>query len=252
MRMDNLFSKLCNRVEVQISTRRDRRYRVTPESGLVSFTMDDGSIVDYERMLPVFTRYNAVAVSAVITDKIGMPGYLTAQHIVSLQNIGWEIMSHTKTHPNLANLEEESVDYELQASKNYLQSMGIDVHNLVYPYSSLNSTVYKLALRHYRSALSWSGINRSPFCLHTLKRIPLGSYTKNGQNTFEYYKKCVNVAITKRSWVIFEIHPYHIDHDATQQRYLEEVLEYCGSQNVPIVTVNQGLDIIERLADATI
>ncbi len=250
--MDNLFSKLCNRIEVLISSRRDRRYRETPESGLVSFTMDDGSIADYERMLPVFTRYNTVAVSAVIADKIGLPGYLTAQHLAEIQKAGWEIMSHTKTHPDLAKLDEQSVAYELQSSKNYLQSMGIDVRNLVYPYSSLNKTVYKLALRHYRSALSWSGINRSPFCLHTLKRIPLGSDTKAGQNTLEYYKNCVNVAINKRSWVIFEIHPYHIDHDATQQRYLEEVLEYCGSRNVPIVTVNQGLDIIERMADATI
>ncbi len=75
---------------------------------LVTFVFDDGNDTDYLVARDIFAEQGAVACSAITTDWINRPGYLTAGQIIGLRDAGWEIMAHTATHPNLRSLSSRS------------------------------------------------------------------------------------------------------------------------------------------------
>jgi Polysaccharide deacetylase len=118
---------------------------------MVTFVFDDGNDTDYLVARKIFRDRGAVACSAVTTGFINTKDHLTPAQIVALHDAGWEIMSHTVTHPNLRSLSPEETDRELSRSKAALEALGISVRNLVYPYNKSNETVRAIAGRYYRS-----------------------------------------------------------------------------------------------------
>lgn len=129
-----------------------------PDSGVSNLTnplftvvFDDGNDTDYLVAKKLFEDQGAVASTAVTTDLIGTPHHLTPGQIGALQDAGWEIMSHTVSHPNLNTLTEFQLDHEMSRSKMLLENMGCTVRNIVYPYNKNNQLVRKVASRYYRS-----------------------------------------------------------------------------------------------------
>jgi peptidoglycan/xylan/chitin deacetylase (PgdA/CDA1 family) len=118
---------------------------------MVSFVFDDGNDTDYLVGREVFAAHGAVASTAVTTAFIGTPEHLTAAQIVALQASGWEIMAHTVTHPNLTSLAPRALEAELAAAKTALESLGVIVNNIVYPYNKNDAQVRSMASRYYRS-----------------------------------------------------------------------------------------------------
>jgi len=118
---------------------------------LITFVFDDGYDTDYLVARDVFADQGAVACSAITTDWINTPGYLSSDQIRGLRDAGWEIMAHTATHPNLKSLAPAQVEDELVRSKAALEEMGITVKNLVYPYNKSSESVRGIARAYYRS-----------------------------------------------------------------------------------------------------
>jgi peptidoglycan/xylan/chitin deacetylase (PgdA/CDA1 family) len=118
---------------------------------LLSFVFDDGFDTDRTIGLDVFREEGVVASSAIITDRIGLPDYMTADQIRQLEAAGWEIMSHTVSHPNLRALSEPQLDAELRLSRETLEGLGLRVRNVVYPGNKSNALVELVAGRYYRS-----------------------------------------------------------------------------------------------------
>ena len=58
---------------------------------LVTFVFDDTFETDYTKMKPLFDTKSEVAVSAVITDRIGLGGKLSWVQIKEMYGDGWEI-----------------------------------------------------------------------------------------------------------------------------------------------------------------
>ena len=71
-----------------------------------------------------------------------------------LQQHGWEIGSHTCTHPRLTQLGDEELDRELGASKQEIESrLGVECSSLAYPYGDCDHRVIEAAHRAgYRAA----------------------------------------------------------------------------------------------------
>jgi peptidoglycan/xylan/chitin deacetylase (PgdA/CDA1 family) len=119
--------------------------------GMLSFVFDDGFETDRTQALDVFAGLGCVASSAVIVDRIGHSGYMSADQIRELQAAGWEIMSHTVSHPNLRVASAARIEAELGGSFEDLRALGFDVRNLVYPYNKSDKLVEEIAGRYYRS-----------------------------------------------------------------------------------------------------
>ncbi|HUI45032.1 MAG TPA: polysaccharide deacetylase family protein [Nitrospirota bacterium] len=174
---------------------------------LFSYVFDDGNDTDFLVAKDIFSEQSAVASAAITTDWIGTPGHLTAAQIIGLRDAGWEIMSHTVSHPNLQSLTAAQIESEFSRSKEALEKLGVTVHNVVYPYNKNNELVRQIAAKYYRSGRG-------------------GAYAVNTAMTDPYYLKSfpykhdlagmeghIDKAYTERSWIIVYQHETDIKVD---------------------------------------
>ena len=140
----------------------------------ISFTFDDGLNTTVTNAAPILKTYGLSATDYVITGCVGMTKvnntchantsttYMTWAQILSLQNTyGWEIGSHTVTHPYLATsdatdgqpnvLTPAQVTAELVNSKSALASQGINATDFSSPYGDYNNAVLAQIAKYYAS-----------------------------------------------------------------------------------------------------
>jgi peptidoglycan/xylan/chitin deacetylase (PgdA/CDA1 family) len=167
---------------------------------LFTFVFDDGYETDYLIAKDIFKARHAVACSAVVTDWLNTKDYLTGSQLLDLQDNGWEILSHTKSHSNLRALSENRIEAELSESKSALEGMGIKVRNLVYPFNKYNDTVIKIARKYYRSGRGGRIILKAT--------VPDQYYLQSFRNehTFPYAKELIDKAVTNKQWLILYHH----------------------------------------------
>jgi len=127
--------------------------------GRLSITFDDALVSVYSLALPELERIGATGTVFVISDLVGkkflgQPS-MSTQMLQSLSSRGWEIGSHTKTHPNLTELSDLQVNAELRDSKERLEAITrTKVASLAYPFGAYDPRIKAIAARHYSFARS--------------------------------------------------------------------------------------------------
>lgn len=129
------------------------------EEKIVSIAFDDGLGSTYWRGKPALDRYGLRGTIYVVTgsiDKVFLDPELdarseaiTLQQLKELYEAGWEIGSHSVTHPHFASLTEDEIYIELHNSKNDLEYAGFEVPGFAFPYRETGFIAGPLALRHY-------------------------------------------------------------------------------------------------------
>ena len=107
----------------------------------VVLTFDDGWNSQYKYAVPVLEKYNFPATFFVISEyRAG--AYMTWDNLKDLVAHGFEIGSHTETHPKLPELNKKDLKKEIEKSKKKLEDkLGIKVTTLAYPYYMHNKSV---------------------------------------------------------------------------------------------------------------
>lgn len=214
---------------------------------MVTFISDDGTMEDWTVLRPVFESAGVPCAIAVTSGLIGSPGYMDLDRILHLQNeLGWEVASHLDEHVPLTELSEEEMDRQCKISKEKLREMGLRAQSVVYPYGANDAAARRIARTHYRAGFqATGGINTKRTNRFRLNRVALGAYFDAripvDTGSFAYYKARIDEAIYFRSWLVFMLHPAANAHDESQQRLLIDTLAYIGSRDVPVVTIEQGL-----------
>lgn len=118
---------------------------------LVSLTFDDGQEDNVATALPMLNSYGFKSTQCYATDHIeGNTGQV--QNVLAFKNSGHEICSHTVSHPFLTSLGATQLTYELQHSKQFLESIiGGPVRNFASPYGDYNAAVNAEIAKYYRS-----------------------------------------------------------------------------------------------------
>lgn len=225
---------------------------------MVTFVDDDGRAAVWDKLKPLSEQYGIPFVVAMVTDRIGTTNNLSAEQLVSLQGMGWEIASHTMGHTMLDEVTEEEQEAQLRGSKEALEAIGIKCDTICYPYSRTTDDLYKLVRKYYRAGRQthyqeW--INESPLETWDLRTVSIGAEpldsTESGlaSNSLEYYKLKVDEAVAKNAWVIFLTHCSESTHDDAQQTYLAQTVEYVQSLGVPVVTIREALDRRGNIVD---
>lgn len=230
-----------------------RNFSDSVRKPLVSFTSDDGSINgDINIMGAILRRHNVPATCAVITGD-GLSEEKKNAYLDMQNNYGWEIASHSIDSTLLGTISESDCERYLEKSKKILVDAGFNVNGVVYPSGSANQNVRRLAKKYYQYGCNYNDkVNVDLFLdSFSISRIPLGAfYTDATHNTLEYYKSCVDKAVESNGWCVFCLHPYKEDFDETQQRYLEELIEYIESLNVEMVTLSKGYEVFGNIIES--
>lgn len=234
---------------------------------ICTFTFDDSQTEDYTDTYPLFKRKGIVPSIAVISDKVGISGFTTREQLLELQNEGWEICSHGKSHTKRYDqITDEELIEELSVSKEVLLNHGFKVKNMLTPFGNTNEHVMEMQSRYYRSArVSGPGalgeLNKCPIMTFRTTSILIGDTdgTTGGIDsisgfrfdTLDYWKYWVDRAFESNSWIVFIGHSYMIKRN---NRYadLEALIDYVKSKNMAIMTYDKALDIFQNKVETSL
>jgi peptidoglycan/xylan/chitin deacetylase (PgdA/CDA1 family) len=118
----------------------------TISENVIAITFDDGYLDNYEEAFPRLLDAGVTAtfyvIAGLIADKSIKPTrriydglkMMTKEQIVEMSNAGMEIGSHTWSHYALKHASRETLSYELETSKKYLEDLlGREVTSFCYP-----------------------------------------------------------------------------------------------------------------------
>jgi peptidoglycan/xylan/chitin deacetylase (PgdA/CDA1 family) len=122
--------------------------KTLPEKA-VAITFDDGYSDVFENAVPLLEKFKLKGSFAVITGFVGSsPDYATWDQIITAQQQGMEIVSHTYSHFDAKSPKytPEYVADNLQRSKKEIYDhLGVDTKILIYPYGHYTAEEIKLA-----------------------------------------------------------------------------------------------------------
>lgn len=152
----------------------------------VALTFDDGFRNFLRRAFLVLADYGFNATVFLVTgycgkynDWEGNPADLPRskllcwREIEELADYGIDFGVHTKTHPDLTKLSRKEIEREIVGAKFEIENrLGREVKTFAYPYGRFNSTVKRIAEKHFQAACSTNlGKVRAGSDLFALKRV---------------------------------------------------------------------------------
>ena len=147
-----------------------------PEKAII-VTFDDGYKDNLTDMLPIMNERGMTATVFMVTNDIGMPGYLTWDDLRELEANGIEIGSHTCNHLPLTEMSPDEANDELIKSKLIMEWTGLKtIFTLSYPNGKYNDRMPELLKKNeYLAAVTGdSGLNTfetNPYLLHRINVV---------------------------------------------------------------------------------
>lgn len=236
----------------------------------ISFTFDDGLASAVTRAMPTLSKYGLTGTDYVITKCVGMSAvpntchantdasYMTWPQIKQLQAAGWEIGSHTVTHPYLATsdatdgqpnvLTPAQVTQELVQSKADLAAQGITANAFSTPYGDYNSDTLAQIAKIYTSHRGFADTNSNiwPYNDYLLNDYPVQAGVSVAQ-----VKARIDTAIANKEWLILTLHDIKTSPSSNPDDYeystanLDQIAAYVKSKQtaglITPVNVSKGL-----------
>lgn len=125
----------------------------------VIITFDDACASVFQHALPILNKYNFKATIFAITQFVGAPNrwdyfqkkglrHCSWEELRILASKGWEVGSHTVSHPNLRNLSEAQLWEEIKASKDILEdNLQIPINLISYPFGKFDKRVINMVAK---------------------------------------------------------------------------------------------------------
>jgi peptidoglycan/xylan/chitin deacetylase (PgdA/CDA1 family) len=107
----------------------------------IVLSFDDGYAADYTHARPVLRRLRWPGVLNLALENVGRDG-ITAREVRGLIASGWEVDSHTLTHPDLTTLSDAALRRELTSSRRQIQArFGVPARFFCYPSGRFDARV---------------------------------------------------------------------------------------------------------------
>jgi peptidoglycan/xylan/chitin deacetylase (PgdA/CDA1 family) len=220
---------------------------------VVILTFDDNRKGDFTYAKPILDKYGFKATFFIICNETTDKGAMNWQDIAAMHNDGMDIESHTMTHPNLDNLSQSQLDFEIGGSKQCLANHGYHATTFAYPYNagSKNATVVNTVAKYYDMARSGSEplmfLNCQGFMKHTSLQTDCRTYSSDGRltyaNRYAVRSYTVDVLELKDSFDNATIYSDFVNEVNSQSNY-----NHAGRINaVPLITFHDvGLETNKR------
>ena len=211
----------------------------------VSFTFDDGYQSFLTEAAPALQTYGYSGTAYMTTSFVGQPNFLTWSQTSQLRDqYGWEIGSHSVTHPLMTNLTATQLEKEVANSKKALQNRGFNPTSFATPYGDYNEKVVAAIAKHYT--------NHRPFHDTGYNTWPYNNYLLRVQQvqrgvSVETVKSYIDEANRSNTWLILVFHDIKDVPSEDPQDYeyatddLASIAGYVKSQGIAVSNVSDGL-----------
>jgi peptidoglycan/xylan/chitin deacetylase (PgdA/CDA1 family) len=209
--------------------------------GLVSLNFDDGWRSIYENGMPLFDKYDIKTTQFIVSGVLDDKAYMTPKMIDEFEAKGHEVGSHTMKHEDLATTNSDNTLLTLAGSHSTLNYFyNWRAHNFAPPYGHYNDAVKSYVQKCYASMRGTeSGFNTAEYDRYDLKVMNIEVNTKP-----EEVATAVRFARDHKLWLILV---YHEIDSRSESSYaaslgdLEKQLQIIKEEQVPVVTISQGL-----------
>jgi peptidoglycan/xylan/chitin deacetylase (PgdA/CDA1 family) len=236
----------------------------------ISFTFDDGLTSALTQAQPTLTKYGLTGTNYVISRCVGMStapntchantdaSYMTWAQVKQLQAAGWEIGSHTMTHPYLASsdatdgqpnvLTPVQVEQELSQSKADFAAQGIVTNAFASPYGDYTSATLAQIAKYYTSHRGFADQNNNiwPYNDYLLNDMPVQAGV-----TVAQVKAKIDAAIAGKYWLVLTMHNIKTSPSSNPDDYeystnsLDQIAAYVKSKQtaglITPVNISNGL-----------
>lgn len=211
----------------------------------VVFTFDDGYISTYSNVLPILSARNIPGTSYIVTSWVGTTNFMTWDQINTLQNAyGWEIGSHSVSHPDLSTLPLSTLRTEVNGSISVLNENGILVNSLASPYGSYDNislAEIRKVIPIHRGFWEREGENQIPYDVSQ----PKVQSVENGV-TIAQIKGWIDSAVSNGTTLVLVFHEVLPNLDpndpyVTTISDLTAVADYVVQKQITPVTMRTGL-----------
>jgi peptidoglycan/xylan/chitin deacetylase (PgdA/CDA1 family) len=220
-----------------------RQARQWGGNGLITFWFDDAWTSQFTVAFPILAKEQMKAALSVATSLVGYDQYLNWAQINRLQESGWEIASHTRSHgcqPEKMTL--ELIEKELKGSREDLEKRGLLADNFVTPCGSETPLLEDIVQKYYRSLrTSASGLNSLP----VKKPYSLKIRVLHPNTSLEEIAGWLQEAQEKKGWLILALHQI----DQSNQEYsfppkkFKETVSIVKDSALSVVLPNQALNL---------
>ncbi len=144
-----------------------------PEKPII-LTFDDGYEDNYTELLPILEERGMKAVVFMVTNSIGLEGYMTWEQLKDMQKRGIEIGSHTANHVPLTKLSKEEQAEEMLLSKLIMEWNGMQtIYSFSYPNGAYDADMREMLRQNeYLTAVTGdAGVNTFDTDPYLLQRV---------------------------------------------------------------------------------
>ncbi len=236
-------------------------------SAKVSFTFDDGFSSTITAAAPTLAKYGFTGTSYVVTGCVGMvtapntcrantdATYMNWTQVKQLKTTyGWEIGSHTQTHPYLASkdagdgqpnvLTPQEVMQQLVGSRTTLANQRIAATSMATPYGDYNAPVLAQIAKYYGSMRGFAdiGYNTWPYSDYLIRDQQVQAGV-----TVAKVKSYIDTAIANKQWLVLTFHDIKTNASTNPDDYeyrtadLDAIAAYVKSKNLPVVNPGSAL-----------
>ena len=215
------------------------------DGGIVVFIDDDGYKDFKTKLKPIFDNKGVKCTLGVITSKIGIDvDKITVNELKELQNEGYEIVSHSKSHSadifNNALAREEDIELELKESQEWLKSNGFKGYEtLIYPYGCYSEPLKykKIAKKYYKQCVNSGGddSNTSPYDNMYMNRRFISN-----ENYETVIKPIIDKAKIDKGILIFGTHSFDPNLSID---LMSEMIGYIQAIGMPVLTLGEAIKL---------
>lgn len=226
-----------------------RRCTVHVHSAMMTLTFDDGHVTQLQFAFPLLRARGISPTAYVVPEWIQWreegtsPQYLSWAELGRLRDAGWDIGSHTLTHPHLPTLPETEIRHELEASREALADHGFPAPHLALPHGEYDARVLALVPLYYESDRgTGNAVNPHPA---SADRWLLRSRGTNWFKPIGEYQQYIDEAIGTGGWLILNSHmilPYCASTPyCVESSMLGSILDYAEASGVGFATIDEVL-----------
>ena len=221
-----------------------RLMQFPPGPGAVTFMFDDGYKSTRTNAKPILDRYAFVGSSAVVSDLVGTAGYMTPHDLRDLQAAGWDIASHSATHPSMPSLSTMAAETEMQKSKTTLTALGLTIDTFVWPQGDYDQSLIALAQAGLPTAPLYKSARNTESDLNAYGTFPYALKTLEVLETTPLHEVQAWIDDLKAGgrWGIFLLHDVadNPDQYAITPTMLDQLAQLVASSGVAVINYRQG------------
>ncbi len=210
--------------------------------GMVTLTFDDGYQSVYDNAIPILRKAGIKSSHYIVSTYTDYTGFMNLQEIAELNKSGYEIGSHTRTHPYLTQLSDTDAWNEISGGKSDITGFGFTPNSVfVYPFGDYDDRIKQMVKK---AGFIAARSTIDGFNFKNTDKFELQDERVLRTTTVSQVQSWIDQALADHSWLIIELHQTL---DSSNDLYsnnvamIQAIADYITKTGIKVISVPEGV-----------